>query len=135
MYNKTVNNKAAPKWYQKHKKALIIGGTVVVVVTAAVITYVVLRKKPVLRTKMVSATVSSLPAEPIIPLSESADQIIKRARPTSPIYIDPHIRRLPKGQHASMKQLKIAESLGIEVSDGCTCISGFTKYNNLTDCA
>lgn len=34
-----------------------------------------------------------------------------------------HLRKLPKGQHASELQKKLAESVGIEIKDGFTFVS------------
>ncbi len=136
MDNKSINNEEVEqKWLKNHKKELIIGGVVVIGTAAAVITYLLLRKKVVSTAEIVDVAVSRISAEPLKSVSEVPDQLIKRAQPTSPIYIPPFPRKLPEGQHASLNQLKLADSLGITIPNGHTLVRGFTKYNNLPDCA
>ncbi len=135
MDNKSINNEVDQKWLKKHKKELIIGGAVLVGTAGAVITYLLLRKKVLSTAEIVDVAVSRISAEPLKSVSEIPDQLIKCAQPTSPIYIAPFPRRLPEGQHASLDKLKLAESLGITIPNGHTLVRGFTKYNNLSDCA
>ena len=135
MDNKTLNNVAAPKRHQKYKKVLIIGGIAVVVITAAIIAYVVLRRKSALISRTVNAVASGLSAEPIVSICKKADQVIKRASPTSPVSVSSSIRKLPNGYHASENQLKLAQSFGVIVPEGYTFVREHTKYNFLLDCA
>lgn len=136
MDNKSIKNEEMKqKWLKKHKKALIIGGVVVVGTTAAVIAYVVLRKKPVITAEIVDVALSDLSAEPVIPIGENPNQIIKRLCPTSPVFVSSTLRKLPKGWNASEAQLKLAESFGVKVPDGFTFVQEYTKYNNIPDCA
>lgn len=133
MDNKTVNNEAAPKWYQKHKKALIIGG-IAVGTAAAVITYVILKKKMGIAAEIVEVVINSVSAEPTH-MNEISDQVIKRAAPTWPVFVSSGLRKLHDGWHASEAQLKLAESLGVIVPEGYTFVKEYTKYNFLSDCA
>lgn len=135
MDKKTLNNIAAPKRHQKYKKVLIIGGIVVVVTTAAIITYVVLRRKSTLIARTADVVANSLSTESIVSICEKADQAIKRAHPTSPVFVSSGIRKFPNGYHASENQLKLAQSLGVIVPEGYTFVKEHTKYNFLLDCA
>ncbi len=130
MDNKSINNEVDQKWLKKHKKELIIGGVMVVGTAAAVITYVVLRKK--VSTAEIVDAIDTFSTESIKPVT---DTLIERTGSILPTPRCSHLRKLHEGWHASMEQLKLAESLGITIPNGHTLVRGFTKYNNLSDCA
>lgn len=125
------NGDVTQKWYQKHKKKLIIGGVVLVTAAATAVTCVLLKKRILIKSNVVGATANGICAETLI----SAENIIERARPTSPVHVEPFIRKLPEGWHPSKTQLELAETLGYTVPSGYTFVKPFTKYGNLLNCA
>ncbi len=131
MDNKSINNEVDQKWLKKHKKELIIGGAVLVGTAGAVITYLLLRKKVVSTAEIVDA-IDTFSTESIKPVT---DNLIECPGSILPAPRCSHLRKLHEGWHASMEQLKLAESLGVKVPNGCTFVRESPKAIIMPNCA
>ena len=137
------------KWIWKHKKELAIAGISIAALIATilciknkatVLAYWAALKKAIAQLRSTTdAPVAKVPRQKIVhttvkatkpinqqvtPSVEDVPRVAHRAC-TDPCVVDPHIRNLPLGWHASAEKIATAQEKGFELQDGQTWIDTY----------
>lgn len=123
------------RWIKSHKKELIIAGLSIEGIIGAIL---LIKNRAELKAywETLLSTVKTPPAERTLPVLESTakttEEVVKKVTTTAkadviPFEVSMHIRKLPKGQHASPAKIATALENGFELMNGQTWVESYVK--------